>query len=117
MPKKRDWILIASLLLISILLCIFLPYMRADGEYVVVRVNGTEVARYPLHRDGVYPLNQGSNLLCIENGQARITEANCPDGLCIRQGKIDAAGETLTCLPNRLTVTVYGKDASVDLIG
>ena len=35
---------------------------------------------------------------------------------CVKQGKIDQTGETITCLPNRLTVTVYGAGkSSVDL--
>ena len=35
----------------------------------------------------------------------------------MNQGKIDQNGETITCLPNRLTVTVYSEDnADVELV-
>ena len=86
-------------------------------ELCVMDVDGKEVARDSLAKDGEYELNGGTNILRIEGGKAFLTEANCPDHLCVNQGKIDQTGETITCLPNRLTVTVYGADdAEVEII-
>ena len=46
-----------------------------------------------------------------------MSEANCPDHICVRQGKIHYTGQVITCLPNRLTVTIEGgEDGGVDLI-
>ena len=58
----------------------------------------------------MYELNGGTNILKIEDGKAFLIEASCPDHLCMNQGKIDQSGETITCLPNRLTVSVYSSD-------
>ena len=115
--KKRDIILICSILLVTLILVLVLALTKKEGAYVSVRVNGEEVSRYSLEKDGEYSLNGGTNILRIENGQAYLTYANCPDHLCVKQGKIDQGGETITCLPNRLTVTVYGVDGGVELIG
>jgi hypothetical protein len=71
-------------------------------------VDGDQVAKYSLSVDGEYELNGGTNVLRIKDGKAYLTSASCPDHLCVKQGKIDQTGETITCLPNRLTVTVYG---------
>ena len=35
-------------------------------------------------------------------------EADCPDGTCVRQGAIQTPGETIVCLPHRVTVTIVG---------
>ena len=36
---------------------------------------------------------------------------------CVKQGKIRATGQVITCLPNKLTVTDYGgEDSGVDLV-
>ena len=46
-------------------------------------------------------------------------EADCPQisgKKCTAQGKISKEGQTITCSPNKLTVTVYGKDKDVDLV-
>ena len=115
--KKRDFILIGVILVIALLLFGVMELTKKDGAYVVVRVDGNEVARYSLSEDGEYSLNGGTNILRIQNGKAYLTNADCPDHLCVKQGKIDQSGETITCLPNKLTVTVFGaEEADVDLI-
>ena len=114
--KKNDWILIAAILAVVLVAFLAVNFFKEDGAYVVVRVDGKEVAKYSLSENGEYPLNGGTNILHIEGGKAWLTDADCPDLLCVRQGKIDETGETITCLPNKLTVTVYGAEASVDLI-
>lgn len=48
----------------------------------------------------------GTNTLVIQSGKAYISEANCPDKQCMKQGKISRAGEMLVCLPNRVVVKI-----------
>ena len=117
--KKRDFILIGAILAVILIAFAVITLTKQDGAYVVVKVNGQEVAKYSLGEEGVYELNGGTNILRIEGGKAYLTDANCPDHLCVNQGKIDQTGETITCLPNKLTVTVYGAedDGGVELVG
>ncbi len=114
--KKRDIILIASILVIAIAFFLIVELTKEEGAGVVVKVDGVEVAEYSLSKNGSYELNGGTNILVIENGKAYLTDANCPDKLCVHQGKISRTGEVITCLPNKLTVTVFGAEESVDLI-
>ena len=119
-PKGKrlywDLALIAFFLLLSATLYAGLRLGQTAGARVVVRVNGQEVATYSLAQDGLYELNGGSNILVIQDGEAYLTDANCPDKLCVGQGKIRVSGQVITCLPNRLTVTVYGVDGGVDIV-
>ena len=108
--KKRDFILIGAVLAVILRVFAVVFFTKKEGDYVVVKVNGEEVAKYSLLEDGVYELNGGTNILKIEDGKAFLIEASCPDHLCMNQGKIDQSGETITCLPNRLTVSVYSSD-------
>ena len=114
--KKRDIILIASILAVAIALFRIVELTKEEGAGVTVKVDGIKVAEYSLSADGTYPLNGGTNILVIENGKAYLSDANCPDKLCVHQGKISMTGETITCLPNKLTVSVFGAEQSVDLI-
>ena len=114
--KKRDIILIASILIVAIAFFLIVELTKEEGAGVTVKVDGVKVAEYSLSKNGTYPLNGGTNILVIENGKAYLTDANCPDKLCVHQGKISRTGETITCLPNRLTVTVFGAEESVDLV-
>ena len=116
--KLRDFILIGVVLAIAILLLVIFTLTREEGSYVVVRIDGDQVAKYSLSQNGEYSLNGGTNILRIEDGKAYLTDADCPDHLCVKQGKVYRSGETITCLPNKLTVTVYGAEDTdnVDLI-
>ena len=115
--KKRDIILIASILVIAIAFFLIVELTKEEGAGVVVKVDGVEVAEYSLSKNGTYPLNGGTNILVIEDGRAYLSDANCPDKLCVHQGKISRTGEVITCLPNKLTVTVYGgEESEIDLI-
>jgi len=115
--KKKDFILIGAIVAVIAIAIAVLSLTKKDGDYVIVRVDGNEVARYSLSQDGEYQLNGGTNVLRIENGKAYLVSANCPDHLCVKQGKVDQRGETITCLPNRLTVSVYSaEEGEVELV-
>ncbi len=115
--KKEDFILIGIIVAVIAITIAVLGLTKKTGDYVIVRINGNEVAKYSLSQDGEYSLNGGTNVLRIENGKAYLVSANCPDHLCVKQGKVDQSGETITCLPNRLTVTVFSaEEGEVELV-
>ena len=112
---KRDLLLVGILLLAALLLFALTRGTRESGAEAVVTVDGTEVGRYPLSKAGTFPLTGGTNILVIENGEAWVTEANCPDKICMGMGKISRNGEFIACLPNRLLIVVEGGEkAAVD---
>ena len=115
--KKKDIIVIVSILLVALFSFIAVELTKQDGSEVIVKIDGAEVARYSLLIDNEYELNGGTNILCIKNKEAYLLDAKCPDHLCVKQGKISKNGETITCLPYKLTVTVTGgENPEVDLV-
>lgn len=102
--RRADLLLLFGLLLLGLFLLLLLR--GEPGAYVTVRIGEETVARYPLSVNASYELNGGSNLLVICDGAAYIERADCPDGLCIGQGKISREGERIVCLPNRVMITV-----------
>ena len=113
---RADLILIAALLALAGILFLALNHGRQEGGVAVVRVDGVEVERHSLSLNGTFPLNGGTNILVVENGEAWVSEANCPDKVCMGMGKISRNGEFIACLPNRLLVVVEGaaEDSPVD---
>ncbi len=112
----RDLILVGLLLAAALLLFFMVrgnqEKKTGSGAEAVVTVDGVETGRYPLSEDGVFPLNNGSNVLVVENGEAWVSEANCPDKVCMGMGRISRNGEFIACLPNRLIVVVEGGEES-----
>ena len=48
----------------------------------------------------------GTNVILVEGGSVRISEADCPDLDCVRQGSLIAPGKQIICLPHKLWVEV-----------
>lgn len=114
---RIDIIVIASLLVLSLLVLLVVNLTRRDGAYVEVSIDGRVVAGYPLEKDGVYTLNGGTNILTVKDGKAYMSYSSCPDHVCENTGKVRYVGETIVCLPNKLSVTVKGEsDNEVDLV-
>ena len=117
----RDLILVAVLLVAALALFFGLRSRQArdtgTGAQAVVTVEGREIGRYPLKKSGTFPLNGGTNILVVENGEAWVSEANCPDKVCMGMGKISRNGEFIACLPNRLLVVVEGAAESSPVDG
>ena len=44
-----------------------------------------------------------------------MTDADCPDLLCVHQRAIDKEDETIVCLPNKVVVKVVGAKQKSDL--
>ena len=114
--SRADLLLIGILLVLAGVFYLFWVNSNKSGSYVVVKVNGAETNRYAITDNGTYVLNGGTNVLVIEDGTAYVTEADCPDKLCVHQGKIKTTGQAITCLPNKLTVTIEGNDSGVDIV-
>ena len=109
--KKRyifDLILVCVLLAIGLSVYFLVYRANGNGQYATVYVAGEAVAEYPLAKDGEYTLNSGTNILKIENGEAYMLYAECPDGWCKNQGRIYLSGERITCLPNRVMIMIKG---------
>lgn len=113
---RRDLILISACVLLAVFLLAAQRLLQKSGNWAVVRQEGRELGRYPLSQDAQIPLHtaEGYNLLVIEAGQAYIREADCPNGLCVQEGRVSRTGESLVCLPHRLTVTIEGGEEALD---
>jgi hypothetical protein len=112
----RDIILIVAALSAGVVLLIVTGSRGKAGSYAVVMVRNNETARYSLSTDGIYTINGGTNTIEIKDGKVRMTEAECPNHLCVRQGWISFSGQSIVCLPNELSVTITGADDAADFI-
>ena len=107
---RNDAILILVLLALGGALALFLCATRQDGGYVSVQIDGETVVELPLSENTRVMLGSGkhTNTLVIANGTAQVVEASCPDQICVHQGAVRYAGESIVCLPHRLVITVRG---------
>ena len=117
-PKRSDIFLIGGCLLAALACCGLWLLLRKDGGAVIVEQAGRETARYALSEDRTVRIEGegGYNLPVIRGGEAWLSEADCPNLLCVKTGKIRYAGQSIVCLPHKLTVRIVGGASALDAV-
>ena len=115
---KKDLLLWLVLAAVGGGMVLLFRLTRPPAATVVVRVGGTLRASYSLMENRVVTVTGvggGTNELHIEAGTVYLTEASCSDHLCVKQGVIQRAGESIVCLPNQVVVELRSElEAELD---
>ena len=113
--NKKDLILITVLLAAAGILAVFFflkPDPSGPVRAAVARVDGKIIGIWDLETDHEEDIKTvyGYNHLSVRNGAVRITEADCPDSLCVYQGEISEKDGIIVCLPHHLVVEIAGDE-------
>ena len=115
--KKRDILLAGGIVLVALVMLLVMHVTgETKGDQVQITVNGEIYGTYPLKKDQTIEVTEGEfhNVIRIEDGQAYMEEADCPDGYCKRQGTISRVNETIVCLPHKLVAEVESDGSTTD---
>ncbi len=117
--KKADFIIIAVVLAVAGALLFFLYAVNDNyGACVQIEVDGKVTETLPIDTDTTKVIvseNGGENTLVIKDGSAKMTQADCPDGICVSHKSINRNGESIICLPHKVVVTVIDKNDSDEI--
>lgn len=105
---RNDVILILSVVLITAVAAFLYFQMQKDGDSACVIKNGEQIAVYSLKENITVPITDenNTNVLVIENGKTYISQATCPDKICVNHRPVSKTGETIVCLPAKLVVEI-----------
>ncbi|MCM1273371.1 MAG: NusG domain II-containing protein [Clostridium sp.] len=107
---KSDFILIAIVLVIGFTALLIQRVMQKTGRTVAVILSGNEIERFSLDADMEYKIELkdggGYNILVIKDGEAYVSEATCSEQICVKHNAISSTGETIVCLPHKLTIEI-----------
>lgn len=112
--KKRDIILIASLIIISAASLIPV-WARARGRYACIYVRGSEYGRYDLSEDALIRIDDQKGLVNeieISGGSVRMKSATCPGRQCMSCGSISRSNESICCAPAGILVIIPSEEGS-----
>lgn len=117
--KKADFVIIGIVIAVAAVMLIFLYGSNSNfGSYVQIEVNGEITETLPLDEDTqkeIITENGGTNTLVIKDGKAKMTEANCPDGICKNHKSISRNGESIICLPHKVVISVVDNDSDNEI--
>ena len=110
-------IIIIALVLSAAFLSV-LRFFKTSALSAVVRENGEIVDTINLSTLNnefarVYSKDYNVTVEFTKDG-AEVTSSDCPDKLCVHSGKITRSGQSIVCLPAKISVTLERADKSVD---
>lgn len=85
-------------------------YVTHDGKQVYkIKLTGHHgVTRFRYHDGNDY------NEIVTTANQIEIQDANCPDQVCVKKGKIAKPGQTIVCLPHKLLIEIKSSTGAAD---
>jgi hypothetical protein len=107
-PKVIGAILAATVVVTVIIIFLAGPREDAADARVHITAEGAEYAVVPLGEDRTInvPGPLGTTIVEIRDGRVRVLDSPCPNKTCVSQGWVEEPGETIVCLPNRVSITV-----------
>lgn len=117
--KKGDLLFLVIVLIgLFIFLLVRFGNFSAEARNVEVKVDGTTKLKAPLKQSTarIYSVvsSEGSLSFIIDKERVYVLESTCKDKLCIKEGAISRVGESVICLPNRITISIVGEKNEVD---
>lgn len=120
---KNDLLLIGGGLVLALVAYLVMTFFQGQATHdakAVVTIDGEVYGSFPLDTDHVekIELPDGSyNILEIKEGKADITEASCPDSICVNHRAVDKQSQSIVCLPNKVVVEIEsGEEAELDAV-
>ena len=116
--------IVLIIIIVSLVCGISLRILFAKGsaKNVLIMVDGKLFKEIPINGN----TSQNENILVesseghlnveMSNGKVRVTDSTCKDKLCIREGAISKVGDTIICLPNRISISIEGENSNIDTV-
>lgn len=121
MKENLKWIIIFAVLCIFFgIVWIVMNNVNREHKNAVIRQNGKIIKEIDLNSikepyEFEIKTNDGhSNTIRVEYGKIAITDADCPDKVCVNTGYISDGVIPIVCLPHRLSVTIVDKESEFD---
>lgn len=112
--KPSEAVIIGIVLLVAVA-AIFIMNRQNDSPQTAVISCGDIRRELSLDKDGTFRFDGIDAEFEVKDGKIRVTNASCPDKICEKTGFI-GSGQTIICVPNKITVSVVGPDGSVDVV-
>ena len=100
--KKGDFVVIGSVCVAAAITSFALHLFSSPSLTVTVSQNNKIVYEGKIDKDKQIELE--NNTVVIKNGEVFMKEASCKNQICVKHKKISKSGESIVCLPNRVTV-------------
>ncbi len=117
--KSKVWIgLLAALFVVCLGLSIFLLAPGEQAYLAEIYSDGKLIKTVSLATAQQFTVKteHGTNIVTVKDGKIAVTQADCPDGYCMKRGFCDG-GAAIVCLPNKLVIEFVSRQDIDGAIG
>ncbi len=96
------------------LLGILLVSRASGGDVACIYSNGELVRTIDLKAENemtftISSANGGYNVISVKNGSISVTDADCPDKICVYTGAVSDGVQPIVCMPNKLVIRIEAR--------
>ncbi len=86
-----------------------------EGSVLLVELEGAAIYKGSMSENRTVTVKGrfGEVRIRVEEGRVAVTDAHCPNKVCVRTGWRSLAGESIICVPNRVLVKILGDQSEV----
>lgn len=121
MVKTRVFVaIILVVLVVAVVLTVVFFTRKTEGTTARVYVDGELVYSVDLSSvdepyEKIIETPYGTNILKIEQGRICVSDADCPDQVCVETGWLENGSVPIVCLPHKLVIKIE-KNGEVDAV-
>ena len=110
-----DAVVAVSCLLLAVLL-LLLPFLRPQGDVVLLVTSPHGEAFYPLDTPLCFTVDGNGHMLTVEirDGMATVISSDCPDGVCLSGSAISRQGQSILCAPAGIRLLITDRRGGSD---
>jgi len=106
-----DKVLLAFLVAATFSSYVLVERVTTQGSVVLVEVDGELRYKADLQSDASVIIQGASGKLTLQirEGRVSISEADCPNHICVRTSPKSRSGELIVCAPNKTMIQIVGQ--------
>lgn len=102
--RCADFIVIAVVLVAAIGIWLY-PALSSAGAMAKIEQDG-KTKTVSLETDATFEIENAT--IAVKDGTICVSEASCPDRVCVNTGAISREGQSIVCVPNKIVITIEG---------
>ena len=116
MSAKKWVFILAAVFIAAVIATIVLSSRYSNSETIGVFCDG-ELYQiiYPVKNADYTIEKNGCNVITVRDGRIYMSEADCPDRVCVRHGAL-RENDAIICVPNKVVVRELNEKTDIDAV-